>query len=118
VAKTPVVGPGTAAGTGVGAGTGTESDSASDSLIHPDVFSASTHAPPAPGGLFTSSISQPGLSSIAERHSGSGEDSDDGDDEDEGIRTVKVQGHTRGSANEGVIKSGYLWKKGERRKVR
>ncbi|KAJ7679034.1 pleckstrin-like protein [Mycena polygramma] len=64
---------------------------------------------------------QPLLSSIAERGSGSGgEDSEDEDaDEEEGGWKT---GHARpqpggGSVDESVIKAGYLWKKGERRKT-
>jgi hypothetical protein len=61
------------------------------------------------------------LSSIAERRSGSGEDSEDEDeDEQEGgwkMADGKQQPGPRGSADESVIKAGYLWKKGERRKV-
>jgi len=60
------------------------------------------------------------LSSIAERRSGSGgEDSEDDDDEGEGgWKTADVAtANPQGSADEGVIKAGYLWKKGERRKV-
>ena len=63
--------------------------------------------------------SQPPLSSIAERRSNSGEDSDEEDDGATGgwkVAEARVEG-TRSSLEEGVIKAGYLWKKGERRKV-
>ena len=63
------------------------------------------------------SSSQPPLTSIAERRSGSGEESeDDEDDEDGGWRAGTVE-RGRGSQDETVLMSGYLWKKGERRKV-
>ena len=57
-----------------------------------------------------------GLSSIAERRSGSGEDTEDEDDEG-GWKTAEGTEQTRASFDESVIKTGYLWKKGERRKV-
>lgn len=64
------------------------------------------------------SSSLPPLSSIAERRSGSGEDSEDEEDVAEGgWKTADVKKKPRDSADESVIKSGYLWKKGERRKV-
>ncbi|KAG7089437.1 hypothetical protein E1B28_011122 [Marasmius oreades] len=87
---------------------GTESDS--DSISTPDVWSMS------PSGL--TGTNQHGLSSIAERRSGSGEDSEDEDDEGEGgWKTAEGNDQRRGSFDEGVIKTGYLWKKGERRKT-
>lgn len=56
---------------------------------------------------------------IAERGSGSGEESEEGtDDEEGGWRVEDFSAATRGSLDETVIKTGYLWKKGERRKVR
>jgi hypothetical protein len=88
---------------------GTESES--DSGLAADMLSTAT------GGLLGGSHSQPPLSSIAERHSGSGEDSED--EEDAEGKSSNYQGKkARGSPGEGVIKAGYLWKKGERRKVR
>ncbi|KAF7336812.1 Pleckstrin y domain-containing family A member 1 [Mycena venus] len=59
------------------------------------------------------------LSSIAERRSGSGgEDSEDEDaDEEEGGWKTSAVRHPQGGADESVIKAGYLWKKGERRKT-
>lgn len=62
------------------------------------------------------------LFSIAERRNPalSGDESEEEDDEDEGEggwRTADVQRGLRGSADETIIKTGYLWKKGERRKV-
>jgi hypothetical protein len=66
----------------------------------------------------SSSISNP-LSSIAERRVGSGDDSEDEDEEEDegGWKAADVKGKMRGNAEEIVIKAGYLWKKGERRKV-
>ncbi|KAG6841431.1 hypothetical protein C0991_011101 [Blastosporella zonata] len=62
--------------------------------------------------------SMPPLSSIAERRSGSGEDSEEEEEEEEGgWKSADVRGRPRHSVDESVIKSGYLWKKGERRKT-
>ena len=64
------------------------------------------------------SSTQPPLSSIAERRSNSGEDTEDEDDVVEGgWKTADVPAKPRSSVDESVIKAGYLWKKGERRKV-
>jgi len=60
---------------------------------------------------------QPLLSSIAERRSGSGEDSEDEDEDEEEGGWKIADARARGSAEESVIKAGYLWKKGERRKT-
>jgi hypothetical protein len=60
---------------------------------------------------------QPPLSSIAERGSASGEDSDEEEEEEGGWRSADIKGKPRDSVDESVIRSGYLWKKGERRKV-
>ena len=69
-------------------------------------------------GLHAGASSQPPLSSIAERRSDSGEDTEDEEDAIEGgWKTADVQAKPRGSIDESVIKAGYLWKKGERRKV-
>lgn len=57
------------------------------------------------------------LSSIAERGSASGEDSDEEEEEEGGWKSAGIEGRPRDSMEESVIKSGYLWKKGERRKV-
>ncbi|KAJ7707434.1 hypothetical protein B0H17DRAFT_1032685 [Mycena rosella] len=96
---------------GPSAVSGTESDS--DSILDtmaPSGVSAS-------GGTFAAPL----LSSIAERRSGSGEDSEDEDEDEEegGWKTADARDkpHPRGSADESVIKAGYLWKKGERRKT-
>ncbi|OJA17147.1 hypothetical protein AZE42_05100 [Rhizopogon vesiculosus] len=92
---------------------GTESDS--DSVVlSPDLVSTSYGST----GVLSGSITQPPLSSIAERRSGSGEESDEDDDEEEGgWRTANKIGTPHGSVDEKMIKSGYLWKKGERRKT-
>lgn len=92
---------------------GTESDS--DSIVSPNVMS-----PPGQGlsgSLHAGSSMQPPLSSIAERRSGSGEDSDEEEEEEGGWRSADIRGRPRDSVDESVIKSGYLWKKGERRKT-
>lgn len=76
---------------------GTESDS--DSGLSPDHIASSSAPPP--------------LSAIAERQR-TGEDSED-DEEDTGAwRTADVPR----AAGDSDIRAGYLWKKGERRKVR
>ena len=94
---------------------GTESDS--DTAVPPDILLPSIAGLSSP--KLTGSISQP-LSSIAERRVGSGEDSEDDDEDDEeegGWKSADVRGRAMGNAEETVIKAGYLWKKGERRKV-
>lgn len=92
---------------------GTESDS--DSIITPDVSMSMGQ-----GGssLHAGTSSHPPLTSIAERRSNSGEDTEDEEDAVEGgWKTADVQAKPRNSIDESVIKAGYLWKKGERRKV-
>lgn len=71
-------------------------------------------------GLSTSASSKP-LSSIAERRGGSGDEESEDDDEPEGdeelehgVSTAIPRKRTDGDS---IIKSGYLLKKGERRKV-
>ena len=64
------------------------------------------------------SSSQPPLTSIAERRSGSGEESEEDDEDEEGGWRAEAVERGRGSQDETVLMSGYLWKKGERRKVR
>lgn len=96
---------------------GTESDS--DSVASPDLASP-THSQSmgSTGALLSGSSSQPPLSSIAERAPGSGEESEEDDEESEAPwKTADKSERMEDSRNEGVIKSGYLWKKGERRKV-
>ncbi|EIW57280.1 PH-domain-containing protein [Trametes versicolor FP-101664 SS1] len=96
---------------------GTESDS--DSVFSPDVVSPSPmSAASTAGALLGAAATQPPLSVIAERGSGSGEESEEGtDDEEGGWRVEDFSAATRGSLDETVIKTGYLWKKGERRKT-
>ncbi|KZT29975.1 PH-domain-containing protein, partial [Neolentinus lepideus HHB14362 ss-1] len=97
---------------------GTESDSESlfsaDQVSPPPAASASLA-----GGMSSAgSSAQPVLSAIAERRSASGEDSDDDDeDEDDGWPVAGEKTKPRDSADESVIKAGYLRKKGERRKT-
>ena len=119
----------------LGAVSGTESDS--DSILTPDASSAH----PASSFLHTGSLGvhphgatssshpqQPPLSSIAERRSGERSGDEEGETEDEeedepadsGWRTPdhRTAGVSRGGeGEERILKSGYLWKKGERRKV-
>ncbi|KAJ3714055.1 hypothetical protein C8R42DRAFT_698634 [Lentinula raphanica] len=98
---------------------GTESDS--DSILTPDWNLSPSGLASGTSGVIIpgSSLQQQPLSSIAERRSGSGEDSEDEDDEGEGgWKTAQMgEGHAQGSVDETVIKTGYLWKKGERRKT-
>ncbi|KAH9945023.1 PH-domain-containing protein [Epithele typhae] len=97
---------------------GTEYDS--DSALSPDVIAPSPAATASmSGGLLGPAMLQPPLTSIAERrsHSGGEESEEDDDDEDGGWRTSDMLGIQRGSHDETVIKAGYLWKKGERRKT-
>ncbi|KAJ7170901.1 pleckstrin-like protein [Mycena crocata] len=99
---------------------GTESDSESIVMVdpqNPTGISASGSA------AYAAASAPPLLSSIAERRTGSGgEDSEDEDEDEEeagGWKTADAREapHPRGSADESVIKAGYLWKKGERRKT-
>jgi len=69
------------------------------------------------GALLSGNSSQPPLSSIAERTSGSGEESEEDDEEEEGPWKTADKSQRMDSLNESVLKSGYLWKKGERRKT-
>ncbi|KAG6851142.1 hypothetical protein H0H93_001022 [Arthromyces matolae] len=90
----------------------TESDS--DSIQSPSLMTSS-------GQVLSSTLhttsSVPPLSSIAERRSGSGEDSEEEEEEEGGWKAAASRRPTQDSLDEGVIKSGYLWKKGERRKT-
>ncbi|KZS94154.1 PH-domain-containing protein [Sistotremastrum niveocremeum HHB9708] len=92
---------------------GTESDS--DSYISPDHginTSASIHTPgPA-------SVHHAPLSSIAEAQTPDGEETDDDDEEEPDASELLNRRTTEEERKgEGVIKAGYLWKKGERRKT-
>ncbi|EKM58496.1 uncharacterized protein PHACADRAFT_252858 [Phanerochaete carnosa HHB-10118-sp] len=64
-------------------------------------------------------MSHPPLQSIAERRTGSGEESDEDEEDEEGGWHVETreQELARESHDETVLKTGYLWKKGERRKT-
>jgi len=78
---------------------GTESDS--DSGLSPDHIASSSAPPP--------------LSAIAERRTAGEDSEDDEEEEDTGAwRTADVPR----AAGDSDIRAGYLWKKGERRKVR
>ncbi|KAF9485132.1 PH-domain-containing protein [Pholiota conissans] len=94
---------------------GTESDS--DSVLTQDIGAPSSLHSGGIGMHVGTSSSQPPLSSIAERRSDSGEDSEDEDAVEGGWKTADVRTKPRNSADESVIKAGYLWKKGERRKT-
>ncbi|KDR78840.1 hypothetical protein GALMADRAFT_64122 [Galerina marginata CBS 339.88] len=96
----------------VGPVSGTESDS--DSILTPDASTPLGHGQSMHVGPSTS---QPPLSSIAERRSDSGEDTEDEDAVEGGWKTADVRSKPRNSVDESVIKAGYLWKKGERRKT-
>ena len=91
---------------------GPESDS--DSILTPDLSPLAAHS-----GTFAiaGSSTQKPLSSIAERTGGSGdgEETDD-DEEEEGWRTSTAE-KNQPAGEDTVLKTGYLWKKGERRKV-
>jgi len=90
---------------------GTESDS--DSILENQALTPSTSI--SGGALYASNVSQPPLDSIAEGPLAS-EDSDDDREPDEDVGEGKSI-HKRKSSDETIIKSGYLWKKGERRKA-
>jgi len=95
---------------------GNESDS--DSFLSPEIGALSGHiqSQGVSGGLHSGPSAMPPLSSIAERGSASGEDSEE-EEEEGGWRSADIKGKPRDSLEESVIKSGYLWKKGERRKT-
>lgn len=92
---------------------GTESDS--DSIQTPDVLTTPMGLT---SGFHVAGLSQPPLSSIAEARSGSGEDSDEDEPAGSGWKTPDHRSKPRASGEDStVLKSGYLWKKGERRKT-
>jgi len=94
----------------LGQASGTESDS--DSVLSPEVTtSAMGHSM-----FHTGNPGQPPLSSIAESRSVDNDESDDDDAVEGGWRTPDLR-QPRNSADETVIKSGYLTKKGQRRKT-
>lgn len=92
---------------------GTESDS--DSILSPENPSLTPSTSTSAGALYAASVSQPPLSSIAEGPLAS-EDSDD-DREGDGDVSGDKAAYKRNSSDETIIRSGYLWKKGERRKA-
>ncbi|PCH39391.1 PH-domain-containing protein [Wolfiporia cocos MD-104 SS10] len=92
---------------------GNESDS--DSVFSPDTAVPSTS--PSGAMLATSPSQQPHLSSIAERRSSGGEESEEDEDEEGGWRAAGVSARERGALDATVLMTGYLWKKGERRKT-
>jgi len=100
---------------------GTESDS--DSILNSDstVTAGMGGAGGGSSAYAAPSVQVHPLSSIAERRSVSGgEDSEDedADEEEGGWKTAETRHpQDQGSVDESVIKAGYLWKKGERRKT-
>ncbi|KAF8589456.1 PH-domain-containing protein [Ramaria rubella] len=90
---------------------GTESDS--DSQVATDL--GSPHAHGSGGASIYASGSQQPLQSIAERRSGSGDESDEDEDEEGEWRVAAGGKGTEGEKS--VVKTGYLWKKGSRRKT-
>ena len=81
--------------------------------------SDSEAGPSAAGSYFSlpqiTASPQPPLSVIAERRSTFGEESDEDEEEESEWRPGSL--HDNEANDESVVKSGYLWKKGERRKV-
>jgi len=106
------LGPGVA--TSQQAVSGTESDS--DSILSPENLIVTPSTSISGGAIYTSNVTQPPLDSIAEGPLVSEDSEDDRDALEDGDGSKAT--HRRGSSDETIIKSGYLWKKGERRKVR
>ena len=96
-----------------GALSGTESDSDSQMQVS-DVGSSLTVGSGGPS-IFASGSQHP-LQSIAERRSGSCDESDEDEDEEGEWRVADKA--KRDGDEDSVTKTGYLWKKGSRRKVR
>ncbi|KAH8100965.1 PH-domain-containing protein [Cristinia sonorae] len=96
---------------------GTESDS--DSVFSPDLGSPSPISSASLGAaMIAASSSHPPLSSIAERGTGSGgEESEEDDQGDDDGWHVETEASQRDALHDTVLKTGYLWKKGERRKT-
>ncbi|KAJ1307368.1 hypothetical protein OPQ81_001473 [Rhizoctonia solani] len=91
---------------------GTESDSDAGGALASS-FSPSVNSQ----GITSEFPSMQPLSAIAERRNPSGEETDD-DDEDEDERVFTPRGPAdKEVKDEAIIKSGFLWKKGERRKT-
>lgn len=91
---------------------GTESDS--DSILTPDVGISSSHTP---GGAAVSHTIPPPLSSIAEQSPGSGAEDSDEEEEEGGWQMGEDVAAKTPRGVDTTIKSGYLAKKGARRKV-
>jgi len=106
------LGPGVA--TSQQAVSGTESDS--DSILSPENLIVTPSTSISGGVIYTANVTQPPLDSIAEGSLASEDSEDDRDALEDGDGSKAT--HRRGSSDETIIKSGYLWKKGERRKVR
>ncbi|KAH9921881.1 uncharacterized protein B0H18DRAFT_879845 [Fomitopsis serialis] len=91
----------------------------SEDIVFPESSNNVPNVTVTASALATSPSSQPpALSAIAERRDGSGEESEEDEDEGEGgWRTADGKRAQRGSYDETVLMTGYLWKKGERRKT-
>lgn len=85
-------------------------------MLSPDNYGPSPLTTPIGLSHGVGSFSQSPLQAIAEGRSGSGGEESEEDEEDE-EGGWKTSGQPRGSHDETVLKTGYLWKKGERRKV-
>ncbi|KAF8525958.1 pleckstrin-like protein [Hysterangium stoloniferum] len=96
-----------------GALSGTESDSDSQH-VSPEMTPQHVHG--SGGASLYTSNSQPPLQSIAERVVASGDESDEDEDEDDWRKADKNK-ENQGKEEETIVKSGYLWKKGSRRKT-
>lgn len=95
---------------------GTESDT--DSVFSPDVSSPPPlSAVSLTGAMVSGSSTHPPLTSIAERRSGSGEESEEDEEDEEGGWMGSRTARDHETYDMTVLKSGYLWKKGERRKT-
>lgn len=87
-------------------------------MLSPENYGVSPLATPIGLTHGVGSLTQPPLQAIAERRSGSGgEESEEDEEDEEGGWKSETAGKPRGSHEETVLKTGYLWKKGERRKV-
>jgi hypothetical protein len=96
-----------------GALSGTESDSDSQ---HISTEKSPQHVHGSGGASLYASSSQKPLHSIAERGAASGDESDEDEDEDD-WRIADKDKRNKEEEEETIVKSGYLWKKGSRRKV-
>ncbi|KAG8729370.1 hypothetical protein FRC12_021028, partial [Ceratobasidium sp. 428] len=91
---------------------GTESDSDAGGAVASS-FSPSVTSQAIPSEFSTSL--QP-LSVIAEKRNPSGEETDEDDDDEDDVAHTKRGPAEKEVKDEVVLKSGFLWKKGERRK--